>query len=984
MAEVGQIIGRVSIKVFPDTSSFRGQLRRDLEKIERSLKVEIPTSANMAGAKRDVLRGIREINAQVKNNPIRANVEVVVELVQSSLDRVRRDLERWAKDISPLKIYVVPELLAGASAYVAARLSWLTRPRNVSIIPTLNSAALTKVATALAALSGARMLNDIFDRMWRSLKNLDKAIPSIVGVSLAIVGLTGYVGASLSNLFSLSSSLASIAATGLTLPGIFGGFVAGVGISIAALKDFNDVLPEVQEKLSALQDSLSAKFWNQAEAPIRNFIDSIWPEFSAGVNTAATALGNFFGSFATSLGGALDGALAGMFADLAESVNIAASATDVFAGIIATLGTVGAGYLPRLAQWFVDISTTFDNWLSGAAADGRLTTWINEGIEALMDLGRVIGNASSILAGLARAASAAGGATLDTLADSLGRVAEIVNGPTFQTNLTGVLQAAHAAMQNIATTSGPAVTNLFETLATTLQQVLPVVGETIGLLVEGIANALSQPAVVNGIITLFGGLREGVKGLLPALAPMGAALGALFTLIGTMAAEFGPVLGAALGVLAPVFQQIATALVPVVQTLGPVLQTVIATLAPIVQALGDTFVRVSTALMPLITAVGQLVAFLGPILVPVITFIITLFGSMLVGAINGVTLVIQGVIAFFQNFIAFFQNAFTWQWGAAWQNIKNMVIAIWNIIKGAFLVWLNVGILGVLRKGLSLLFTAWKVVWTNIKVAVAIVWATIRNLVGAAVGAVRSRVQAVIGALRGWLTAAWGFIRNAAVNAWNALRNAVVNTITNARASVSNVVNNIKTFLSNAWASAVSTTKAKWQNLKDAIVDKGQAALAWVKDLPGKIKNGLGDMGGALLDAGKAAINGLWDGMKAKWEELKKWLSGKLDEIKKLKGPIQEDRKALIPEGQAVMEGFLQGLEQGWRRVQDAIEDMTADLVGGELVPDIQAYVDGNVDENGPLVHVEKHMHYQAAEGSSLGAEEDLFAAMTRGRALAW
>src|SRR5215204_4140446 len=61
---VGTVIGRVAIKVLPDTGDFRRIAKRELDAIEKTLKVEIGTSIDMSGASREMFAEIRKINAR--------------------------------------------------------------------------------------------------------------------------------------------------------------------------------------------------------------------------------------------------------------------------------------------------------------------------------------------------------------------------------------------------------------------------------------------------------------------------------------------------------------------------------------------------------------------------------------------------------------------------------------------------------------------------------------------------------------------------------------------------------------------------------------------------------------------------------------------------------------------------------------------------------------------------------------------------------
>src|SRR5690606_41602847 len=83
--------------------------------------------------------------------------------------------------------------------------------------------------------------------------------------------------------------------------------------------------------------------------------------------------------------------------------------------------------------------------------------------------------------------------------------------------MTAVFRAAHKAMDNLANEAGPGLTRFFETFADTLNRMLPIVGETVGKVLGGIANALAHPQFQQGLQNFLRGITEGLDGLLPAL-----------------------------------------------------------------------------------------------------------------------------------------------------------------------------------------------------------------------------------------------------------------------------------------------------------------------------------------------------------------------------------------------------------------------------------------------------------------------------------
>jgi phage-related protein len=456
------VIGRVAVKVAPDTSSFKTETKKALDRIEKSLRVKIPTTVDMTGARRDALTGVRELNATLKRHAVRIRTEVD----RAAMKQTASEIERLRERISPVEVKVK-----------------------------VNTNPLRKLLSFMA--------------------NIGASAAKFAAAAAAIGGIAAASLSAASNMAALAVSLASIAPAALALPGLLTGIGLGLAAIFLALKDFNKVLPDVKGKLEDLQNAISARFWEQAQAPIREFVDVLLPQFAAGMTGISTSLGRLFGDLATSLKTSLDGAIGPMFARLSESIEIARGGTDALAGVIKNLGLIGADYLPRLSQWFVDITERFNNFLSTAAADGRLKQWIDTALIALQDLGRALGGAFEILAGIGRAAAEAGGSSLAIFANALQRIADVVNGPAFQTMLTGVFRAAHQAMDSIATIAGPALTGFFLALGDVLTKILPIIGEALGTALAAVATALSDIRVQDAIVGLFEALGDAVKELAP-------------------------------------------------------------------------------------------------------------------------------------------------------------------------------------------------------------------------------------------------------------------------------------------------------------------------------------------------------------------------------------------------------------------------------------------------------------------------------------
>ena len=104
-----------------------------------------------------------------------------------------------------------------------------------------------------------------------------------------------------------------------------------------------------------------------------------------------------------------------------------------------------------------------------------------------------------------------------------------------------------------------------------------------------------------------------------------------------------------------------------------------------------------------------------------------------------------------------------------------------------------------------------------------------------------------------------------------------------------------------------------WNGLKNIWED----VSGWLKDRPGKIQDFFSNAGRWLWSAGSSIMTGLLDGIKNAWENVANYLSGLGEKIKGLKGPLDKDRKLLVPEGRAIMDGLLAGMQSGSTGVLD-------------------------------------------------------------------
>jgi hypothetical protein len=583
----GKSAGRVSIRVVPDSTRFKADLKKSLERIEKSTVLNVPLDIQTGKAEK-----------QLKD-------------FQAKWDRQKLNLSVDAK-----------------TAAATTQMRVLTRPRTAPVIATVNTASLAKAAAALGALSGGRLTTDFVKGLGERLMNLDRSLPRIAAIVLAIGAIGAVALSSVGGLATLAVSLSGILGLAGPLPGIIAAAGTGALILGIALSTAKTELVSLTPVWANLKKIITDNFWAQAKKPIIDFVRSTLPQLRGALPALSSALGTWAASITDGFKKAFGNeVLAGMLGNLRKSIDIAATGTGGFASAIAQLGTFGASFLPRLAQWFADLSNQFDGWLAKVTADGSLAAWAETGITVAKQLWDVLGSTLSIITGISNAATAAGGGGLTTFASVLGKIAEVVNSEPFQSTLTTLFQGAAEGVAGLVTALGP-LGSMFEALAPTIATVLSGIGLLLGTVLGQIADALAKPEVANGILALFVGIRDGIMGILPALPSLGLLLGTVATVAGTLASQLGAVLGQALITLTPMLVTLLNAIAPLIPQLGEALVAALIAVAP-------SFLQLVQAIVPLLPQLVTMVTALLPMLTQSIVVVTPLL-VLLIGAVNGI------------------------------------------------------------------------------------------------------------------------------------------------------------------------------------------------------------------------------------------------------------------------------------------------------------------------------------------------------------
>lgn len=984
----GKEVGRLSIRVLPNTTQFRGDLERLIKRVESSMFVNLAVKANTREA-------------------------------QLEIDKFRK--EQSGRSVS---------IGVDVQALIAkAQLALLTRARFVSLVVRVNQASINRAKTALASLSGYRLVTSILEDVNRALSKLDLNLPKITRMALGIANLTSVILASSVGLVTLAGDLAKVGNTAFILPAAFSGLAVGITTLALALKDSKKELAELGPAMNALQDSISTKFWDKAKDPIIEFMNSILPDLRRGFANTATALGNqtaaLARAFQATFGG---GVLAAMFDRLTETMDIVTTGAQAFAEAITTIGTVGSNYLPRLAEWVVKITEQFNNWIQIIAASGELDQFIEEGITNFKLLGTSIADIVRIFKAIDSAATAAGAGGLATFASTMDKAATAMNGATFQTALTTIIIGVNKGLDGIGEGFAK-IGDMLAVLAPNIGGALADAGEALGGLMGAIADAMTQPVFRDGLTNFFQGISDGVAALEPAMAPLWALLGTLGTTLGVAAANFGPLLAVLKEEFAPVIESVIEAITPLIPLLAGGLTSAIEAVGPIFQALGDfisgnegfvqglilgiialvvaiktvSFVRMILGLAQVTAAMvatkletARLMAMyagdfikkmaLATAAIAVQTanwvkntaILIAQKVAMVAGAIatgiataaqvalnlaltlNPIGLIIAAIVALIVAIVLFFTQ--TELGKSIWTEFVSFLTDLWNGI---------VEVAGIVFKALGDFFVAvWDGIVAGVEWFVGFVldlfftfnplgiiianWDAIVAFFGDVwdniIKFVTDGIAWIVDLFMNWhplgiIIANWDLIVAYFGEVWTNIVKFVTDGIAWVMELIVNMGKTISAIWEGIWAAVVGTVSGAWNGVKgfisnivDGIVELIGTIGSNLAKIPTIVSDAFATAGTWLLDAGKSIIQGLIDGIMAMVDGARNAAKGIMDAIAGFfpnspakEGPFSGKGWTLYS-GQAMGEGFADGMESRIDKVRSsALAMMSAASVVGSI-----------------------------------------------------
>ena len=420
----GKEVGRVSIRVVPDTHLFRRELREQLRKggdeefdvdingnvNEKQLAREVRSAARAAGASVDIdanfrksaLDQIQEYGKQL--NAAGKDLDLIQEATKGLVAKIGlevdpRSKKTWRDDINEelsslrgLALDLTPRLDEQGTRDLKARVEAIKVPVKVEVDRRSLSQALGALTVGIA---------NSFSSFLATARIGAKAVQSgLAGLAKGFKGLTN-AASRFGEAFAIVAAVLAFTAPALSLltgalvaaPAALAAFAVPAGAIALGLDGIKKAAETAAPALEKLKAAVSETFATGLLPGFEQIRDRLLPGITEGMRGVAASLSTMFNGIVDTLASpeGLNN-IQTTIDNVARSVAAATPGLQSFTDGLNTLIAKLSGGFPGVAEWFNNLGADFSGWIDKITANGELDTAMKNLKDTLGEIGGTLGD----------------------------------------------------------------------------------------------------------------------------------------------------------------------------------------------------------------------------------------------------------------------------------------------------------------------------------------------------------------------------------------------------------------------------------------------------------------------------------------------------------------------------------------------------------------------------------------------------------------
>jgi phage-related protein len=908
----GREVGRLSIRVLPDTSKFSTSLQSYLDRVERRAQVKVAVLPDTRRFAREMEADLSRVSARIRV-PVTPDTRAFTRQLREGLQGTR----------ATVRVPVAPDL----SRFERTMRADLRRIRGgVPVQLTLADGAVERLRRELARvrppLQVPAVVNidrNVTQRLSRGLRDVAGQASGVLSAAAAVTAVGAAAGVAVPAVVGLVATLAQIApAAAVGATAIVAVVAANAALKIGtqgveeALKNAFDpanaeafaealkkLTPNAQKFVLAIQ-KLGPEFSKLRKAVQERLFEGLDKQVTAtakvalpvlrrGLEDAAGALNDMgkgvlqaAGEMAESgsLGRALNGATKGL-----------TNMKDVPGEIVKSLTGLAEAASPafdRITKAVDRVSKRMSDSIARGVDSGQLQKSIDRAIDKIKQIGRVGKNIGRTLMNLFQPAETSGVDFLSVLEQITGQLAKVTGSKGAQDTLKEVFDT----LAEVGKSAGRLLLAALESIAPAVKELGPPVKQVVKDLERGL-----EP-VIRRLGPILKDLAKNLGGVAMELSPF---LGPLGELIGMMLGGLQPILrkvgeqakllaGTLKRLLLPAWEKLKPVLEPFVRITGRLVagfielqNQILEKLQPAFEEIGLAFGMVLDELKPLGAELEKFVNETLPKLKPIIDPIIDTVGELVVIFAHGLARVMREfVIPAIEGLVALLQGDFQTAWTKAGEIAANGVRFIGDVLAKL------PSIVGKILAHLSLV------------------------LIGA--------ISAAMGEFNDW----------------------VMRGMNRAFGEFAKLPGRAARALSSLGWEVSSMARAELGELVQAVADRISQAVARIAALPRLALNALGNMGDLLYYSGRSLIGGFISGILSRMSDVADAASSIVSRVSDFfphspakEGPFS-GRGWTLYSGQALIEGLADGIASREPLLRSEMKSLTGSMAALVGVPSMR------------------------------------------------